>query len=212
MKTINQIFNLRLLALLFAVITIASCGDDDNGVEAPEEENEVEVFTDVTLIFTPEEGDVVMATAQDPDGEGIQGLIVEDEIVLAANTTYTLTYEILNALDPDDVEDIGEEILEEDNEHQFFYSFSDDIFASPMGNGNIDNSGDPINYDDEDENGLDVGLVTSWTTGDATTGDFTFTANLQHQPAVDGVVVKTATSTAQDGDTDFFLTFDLVIQ
>ena len=146
-----------------------------------------------------------MASAQDPDGEGIQDLQIEDEITLTANTEYVLTFNIQNALDPDDVEDIGDEILEEDNEHQFFFAFTEDIFAMPMGDGNIDASSDTILYEDEDENGLNVGLETFWTTGDAATG--TFTARLQHQPDI-----KTATTGATDGDTDFNLTFTLNIE
>ena len=212
MKTINQFLNFRLIAILFATLFVVSCGDDDDGVEAPDDVNEVEVITNVTLIFTPEGGGLnapVMVTAIDPDGEGAQELMVSGPINLDANTEYTLTYVIQNTLDPEDVEDIAEEILEEDDEHQFFYSFTMNAFTSPMGSGNIGAPGE-VNYLDEDENGLPVGLETSWTTGDVSTG--TFTARLQHQPVVNDNVVKTATSGSDDGDTDFDLTFMLNIQ
>ncbi len=206
MKTINQIMNLRLITLLFAVITIVSCSSDDDGVAPPPIEEEVEVITDVTLIFTPVAGGLpVTATAQDPDGEGIQELQVLGAITLAADTEYTLTYNIFNNLETPG-EDIGEEILEEDNEHQLFYSFTNDAFASPMGNGNIDTASDPVNYNDEDENGNNVGLSTAWTTGSASSGGM-FTVRLQHQPDL-----KSATTGANDGDTDFDLTFELNIQ
>ena len=33
------------------------------------------------------------ASAQDPDGEGVQDLVVKDEIKLQSGTTYTLTFE-----------------------------------------------------------------------------------------------------------------------
>ena len=194
-----------MLAMVASVAFLASCGDDD----APEEENVVEIFTDVTLIFTPDGGGTpVTATASDPDGTGTLPLTVSGPINLAANTTYTLTYTISNALDPNDVEDIGAEILEEDNEHQFFYAFTMDAFSSPMGDGNIgaNNQNDPINYNDTDENGCRVGLNTSWTTGDAQSGG-TFRTNLQHQPDV-----KTCTTGSDAGDTDFDLTFTLNIQ
>ncbi|MEO1010151.1 MAG: GTP cyclohydrolase [Bacteroidota bacterium] len=205
MKTNDLLRSSRLIVLLFAAVLIASCSDDD---DAPEEENEVEVFTDVTLMFTntADASDVVMARAQDPDGEGLQGLQILDAITLATDTEYTLTYEILNALDPDDVEDIGDEIREEDDEHQFFFSFTEGAFSSPTGNGNIDTASDPLNYNDEDDNGDPVGLSTSWTTSsDATTG--TFTVLLKHQPGV-----KTSTSGSTDGDTDFDLEFVLNIE
>jgi hypothetical protein len=207
MKTINPFKNLQLLAILFSVITIIGCSNEDD--IAPEEENEVEVFTDVTLIFTntADNSDVVRASAQDPDGTGIQELQILDAITLAADTEYTLTYEILNALDPTDVEDIGNEILEEDNEHQFFFSFTENVFANPTGNGNIDAAADPINYNDADENGNPVGLSSTWTTSSTASSGASFTVRLQHQPDV-----KTARSGSNDGDTDFALTFALNIQ
>jgi hypothetical protein len=207
MKTINPFKNLQLLAILFSVITIIGCSNDDD--VAPEEENEVEVFTDVTLIFTntADNSDVVRASAQDPDGTGIQELQILDAITLAADTEYTLTYEILNALDPADVENIGDEILEEDNEHQFFFSFTENVFSDPTGNGNIDATADPINYNDADENGNPVGLSSVWTTGGTASSEASFTVRLQHQPDV-----KTATSGSNDGDTDFELTFALNIE
>ena len=207
MKTINPFKNLQLLAILFSVITIIGCSNEDD--IAPEEENEVEVFTDVTLIFTntADNSDVVRASAQDPDGTGIQELQILDAISLSADTEYTLTYEILNALDPADVENIGDEILEEDNEHQFFFSFTENVFANPTGNGNIDAAADPINYNDADENGNPVGLSSAWTTSNTASSGASFTVRLQHQPDV-----KTATSGSNDGDTDFELTFALNIQ
>ena len=207
MKTMNPFKNLQLLAILFSVITIIGCSNNDD--DAPEKENEVEVFTDVTLIFTntADISDVVRASAQDPDGTGIQELQILNAITLAADTEYTLTYEILNALDPADVENIGDEILEEDNEHQFFYSFTEGAFTNPTGNGNIDTAADPINYNDQDENGNPVGLSTTWITASTTSSVKSFTVRLQHQPDV-----KTATSGSNDGDTDFALTFALNIQ
>ena len=207
MKTINPFKNLQLLAILFSVITIIGCSTEDD--IAPEEENEVEVFTDVTLIFTntADNSDVVRASAQDPDGTGIQELEILDAITLAADTEYTLTYEILNALDPSDVENIGDEILEEANEHQFFFSFTENVFANPTGDGNIDATADPINYNDDDENGNPVGLSTTWTTTSTASSEKSFTVRLQHQPDV-----KTATSGSNDGDTDFELTFALNIE
>ncbi|QXP58733.1 GTP cyclohydrolase [Olleya sp. HaHaR_3_96] len=207
MKTMNPFKNLHLLAILFSAITIVGCSNDDDA--APQVENVVEVFTDVTLTFTntADASDVVSASAQDPDGTGIQELQILDAITLAPDTEYILTYEILNALNPADIENIGNEILEEDNEHQFFFSFTEDVFANPTGNGNIDTAADPINYNDQDENGNPVGLSSTWTTSSATSSGESFTVRLQHQPDV-----KTATSGSNDGDTDFTLTFVLNIQ
>ena len=194
----------RLNYLLYAVLTLfifTACEEDE---AAPEEENEMEVFTDVKLVFTPTGGGAaVEAAAQDPDGAGVQELQVLGAINLAANTSYTLTMVIENCLESP-CELMNEEIEEEDDEHQFFFAFTNDAFTSPAGNGNIDSASDPINYNDSDGNGNSLGLNTSWTTGPASTG--TFTVQLQHQPDV-----KTATSGSTDGDTDWALTFNLNI-
>lgn len=194
----------KLNYLLYAVLTLfifTACEEDE---AAPEEENEVEVFTDVKLVFTPAGGGAaVEAAAQDPDGAGVQELQVLGAIDLLANTEYTLTMVIENCLESP-CELMNEEIEEEDEEHQFFFSFTNDAFTSPVGNGNIDTASDPLNYNDADGNGNSIGLNTSWTTGSASSG--TFTVQLQHQPDV-----KTATSGATDGDTDFALTFNLNI-
>lgn len=210
MKKLDFLKRLSLYVFLTLGIIFTGCSDDD---DAPAAENNPEVITDVKLTFTntADATDVVEVSAKDPDGEGVQELQVSGEITLTAGATYSLSYEILNALDPNDIEDIGDEIKEEDDEHQIFYSFTDGVFTAPTGNGNIDTASDPINYGDEDSDAQDgsgnpVGLVTTWTAGSASTGG-TFRAVLKHQPGV-----KTATSTFNDGDTDFDLEFVLNIQ
>ena len=207
MKSLNQIVNFRLIALLFAAVAIVSCKNDDDAV--PEEENEVEVITTVSVVFTntADPTDIVTATAVDPDGEGAQELQVADEITLSPDADYTLSFIILNALDPADIEDIAEEIEEEDDEHQIFFSWTANSFADPTGNGNIDTASDPVNYNDQDDNGNPVGLSTDWTTGADTFTGRTFRVRLQHQPDI-----KTNSTGAQDGDTDFDLTFTLNVQ
>ena len=196
----------KLNYLLYAVLTLfifTACEEDE---AAPDEENEVEVITDVKLVFTPAGGGAaVEATAQDPDGAGVQELVVKDEIKLQSGTSYTLTMVVENCLESP-CELMNEEIEEEDLEHQLFFAWTDGAFTSPVGNGNIDNASDPVNYNDTDSNGNPLGLNTSWTAGDATTAA-SFTVRLQHQPDV-----KTATSGANDGDTDFELQFRLTIE
>ena len=204
MSAFNFLRKYSLFALLLAFVFVTGCEDE----EVPEEVNELEVITDVKLIFTNKEdaNDKVEARAEDPDGPGVQDLVILDEITLDINKSYTLTYEILNSLESP-AEDIGLEIQEEDDEHQFFFSFTADAFASPTGDGNIDVASDPINYDDTDGNGNPLGYTTSWTTGATPLTGGTFTARLQHQPGE-----KTATSGANDGDSDFDLQFVLNIQ
>lgn len=207
MKTLITFKNYSVLALLFAAITLTGCSKDDDS--APAHENEEEIITDVKLIFTNKNDatDVVEAKAKDPDGEGVQELEILDAINLDVSKTYTLTLDIANNLESPG-EDIGEEILGEDHEHQFFFSFTNDAFSSPTGNGNIDNASDPVNYNDTDDNNNPVGLSTEWVTSATQLTGGEFTIRLQHQP--DGI--KTATSGANDGDTDFNLKFVLNIQ
>lgn len=199
----KNIFKLNILLYsLLSLVIFTACEDDD---VVPEEEEEMEVITDVTLVFTSDAGAIVTASAQDPDGEGVQELVVLDEIQLQAGTNYTLTFDIMNNLETPG-ESIGEEIAEEDDEHQMFFAWTEGAFSNPTGNGNIDNASDPVNYNDADGNGNPLGLNTSWTAGDPTTAA-SFTVRLQHQPDV-----KTSTSGANDGDTDFELQFRLTIQ
>ena len=212
MKSSQLFRNKGLLAVLLAASVLTACSDDDDddpAPVAPPVENEEEVITSVELIFTNDNdsNDVVRAKAVDPDGEGVQELAVLDDVVLDTGKTYTLTFEILSALDSTDIEDIGEEIEEEDDEHQIFFAFTNNAFADPIGDGNIDNFADAVNYNDRDDDGNPVGLSTTWETSAATLMDGEFRVRLMHQPDI-----KSATTTAQDGEDDFDLTFDLDIQ
>jgi hypothetical protein len=194
---------LVFMAMTFVALALfTSCNDD------PEPENVPELITKATLIFTPVGGGTtVTVNATDPDGEGVQDIVVDGPINLQKNKTYTLTVELINGLlNPTDPEyDITEEVEEEGDEHMFFYSWTNNVFSNPAGNGNIDNRADAVNYNDRDEKGLPLGLSTSWTTLDATASG-TFRIVLKHQPDL-----KSATSTATDGETDLDLTFTVTV-
>lgn len=190
--------------LVSAVFLFTACEDDD----VPPEENEEEVVTNVTLTFTPEGGgSPIIASWVDADGEGSGAPILTD-IELAANTTYIMEIELLNELDPDEVEDITEEVASESDEHMFFFGWTDGLFTDPSGDGNIGagNRGDAVNYeDDNDENGYPLGLETQWTTGEAANG--TFRIILKHQPNI-----KSETSDSTNGETDVDIQWDIIIQ
>ncbi|MFT4736983.1 MAG: hypothetical protein ACI8QD_000611 [Cyclobacteriaceae bacterium] len=182
--------------LLLPLVAFVSCDDD-----VPEAEDEEEIITDVKLIFTSG-STVIEATAQDPDGEGPEDLVVSDAITLMADTEYVLTLELENAIEG---ESIAEEVEKESGEHMFFFSFSDELFANPTGDGNVDNRADSVLYNDQDGNGQPLGLSTTWTTGSAAQGSFRII--LKHQPDI-----KTATSTVTDGSSDLDLTWQVNIQ
>lgn len=189
------------VAILFSLLVLSGCTDDD----VPEEVNEEEIVTDIILSFTPEGGgSVITATAKDPDGQGPKDIEIVTDIVLAADTQYTLTIALENSVAG---ESITEEIEEEADEHMFFFAWTEGFFTSPEGDGNIDNREGKVNYQDFDENSLPVGLETTWTTGVTVSSNGTFRIVLKHQPDI-----KSATSTVNDGESDVDLTWGLSVQ
>ena len=206
--------NYLLIGLAGSSLIFTSCGDDDT----PGGANDPEVITNVNLVFTntADASDVVRARAEDPDDLGVDPLAVLDTISLKVGTTYTLTYEILNELaeDPEERDVIAADISNELDEHQVFYAWTNGLFASPTGNGNILASeddlpttiigdGGSVDYQDTDDGDLPVGLETEWTTADTPVTEGAFRVLLKHQP--DGQ--KTANSDSNTADTDFNLTF-----
>lgn len=204
MKTIQLI---PYLFLFLSIGFIVGCGDDDDPMEMEMEmENEEEEeISQVTLTFTPDnDEDPIVATWFDADGEG-SGAPTIDDIQLEEGVTYTLDLILTNTLGSTD-EDITAEIKEEDDEHMFFFGFTDDLFSNPSGDGNLDNRTDPVNYNDQDANGNPVGLSSTWTAGEHSEIPGEFTLVLKHQPDI-----KSATSGSSDGSTDVDITFPLRI-
>lgn len=205
-KRFNQRIPNILLSLLSLVLLVFvnACSDD---IE-PVREDMPELITKVTFTFTPDGGGTtVIAAASDPDGEGVQDLTIDGPINLEANTTYTLTIGLFNELaGPGSAEYyISDEVEEEGDEHLLFFAWTNNVFSDPDGNGNIDNRADAVNYNDEDVNGLPLGLSTTWTT--STTASGKFRVVLKHQPEL-----KSETSTVDEGETDLDIEFDINIQ
>ncbi len=146
--------------LILSTIGFFSCNNDD-----PVIPNEDELITTVTYTLTPVGGDVVVFSFQDLDGDGSNPPVITNGI-LAANTSYTGVLSILNETEIP-AEDIGEEVADESDEHQFFYVHEASLNTT-------------ITYADEDVNGNPLGLETSLQTGDASTGELVIT--LKHQP------------------------------
>ena len=196
--------------LLIAVtFIIQACKNED-----PVPENIPELITKVILTFSPEGGGtLIKVTASDPDGGGVQDIVVDGPINLLKNTQYTLSLELINELylPGDDNYNITAAVEEEGEEHQFFFSFSEGTFLSPAGKGNIKeneaSTSGPINYLDEDNSGLPIGINTSWTTANTASGDNYFRVVLKHQPDI-----KSTTSTSLDGESDVDITFVLIVK
>lgn len=173
------------VVVLLSLLSISSCDPDD-----PEPVNEEEVITTVEITLTPEGiGSQVILQFLDEDGE--QGSIAPEITVsgpLQASTRYTAAVMFLNETSSP-VEDISDEVREEGNDHLLCFDPSQNIV---------------ITYSDTDDNGLPLGLTTSWLTGEA--GIAEVGVSLRHQAGT-----KTGDCPGV-GETDIEVTFNLTIE
>ena len=185
MKITNTIKITKLLAILFiSVFTFTACSDDDDDHDHDSEE---ELITTVKYTLT-NGSDVVTLTYSDPDGEGGNEPIYEVSGNLTANSTYTGMIELLNETESP-VEDITEEVKDEADEHEFFYT----------------SSGLTITKTDVDGNGFPLGVETSLITAGAGSG--TLTIVLKHEPTKP----NDGSSSSAGGSTDVEVTFNVTI-
>ncbi len=131
---------LRILAFAAVLLPLAfmACDSTEPDDHGPGEE---ELITRVAITLFAN-GQTQTAVASDPDGDGSDFEI--DTINLTAGTTYNCTVELTDTING---EDITEEVEEEAEEHQFFYTV-----------GGAASSRVDITITDEDENGLPLGL------------------------------------------------------
>ena len=187
MKITNTIKITKLLAILFiSVFTFTACSDDDDDHDHDSEE---ELITTVKYTLT-NGSDVVTLKFSDPDGDGPIEPVYDIVGDLTANSTYTGMIELLNETESP-AEDITEEVKEEADEHEFFYT--------------SDVSGLSINKTDTDGNGNPLGVETSLTTLGAGLG--TLTIVLKHEPTKP----NDGSSSSAGGSTDVEITFDVTI-
>jgi hypothetical protein len=191
------------LALLLA--TAAACGSDD----PPDDPGEV--ITTVILTFEPLASNPISFEADDPDGDGGDPPVI-DPIVIAPGS-YTLSLRFQNRLE-DPAEEITDEIRDEADEHQVF--FTGTAVDGPAAN----NPGAPLAhaYNDADADGNPIGLANTIT---ATAGTGQLVVTLRHLPPVSGNKVKVAGLADQvkagglgaiGGDTDASVTFPVTVQ
>ena len=102
-----------VLSLVLFTVVFAACDSNEPDDEGPGDE---ELITRIVLTLTGG-GQTVTATANDPDGDGTNFQI--DTINLTAGTTYTGSFGIFDDING---EDITEEIEEEAEEHQVFFT------------------------------------------------------------------------------------------
>lgn len=183
--------NLILAALLFSVsFAFTSCEKDD-----PEPPNEEELITTLTYTLTPDSGgDVVTLQFKDLDGDGGDAPTIT-EGTLQANTTYSGVIELLNETETP-AENITDEVREEDEEHQFFFSSTISDLT--------------VTYSDTDSDNNPIGINSSLQTGAAGSGELTVV--LRHEPSKSAEGVSDGDITNAGGETDIEVTFTINVQ
>ncbi len=112
--TLKHVHKWMLTAMLLVVVA----GCDSTAPEDDDGAGEQELITRVTLTLTPVGGgDAAIAVAEDTDGDGLLDEI--ETLNLQAGTTYNGTVEVFDTFND---MNITEEIEEEYDVHQFFYT------------------------------------------------------------------------------------------
>ncbi|MBU2948420.1 type 1 periplasmic binding fold superfamily protein [Zobellia uliginosa] len=178
-------------ALVLAGSLFVACSDDDDST--PEIVNEEEIITTVTVTLSPEDdGTDVTLQLQDLDGDGSGEQVYTVSGSLVANMVYDGSIVLLNETESP-AEDITEEVEEESDEHQFFYTVESGLDLTTE-YANFDGDGNPL------------GTEFTLTTGEASSGTLTFT--LRHEPTKpnDGTLADAG------GETDVEAMFSVEIE
>jgi hypothetical protein len=180
------------LALVFFVATaFTACSSDD-----PEVVNEEELITTLTATLKPSGGgtDIILKSV-DLDGDGPDAPVISVSANLSANTNYSGVLKVENETESP-AEDITLEVLEEDEEHQFFFTPTNNIAT--------------VTYDDMDGDGNPIGVQFSLATTTAATGNLTIT--LRHEPIKTASGVSNGDITNAGGETDVQAVFPITVQ
>ena len=169
-------------------ILFVSCSKDDDPVAV----NEEEVITTLTVTLVPSDASAnIILKTQDLDGDGPNPPSVTVSGDLKASLTYTGSMKFENETETP-AENITEEVEEEADEHQVFYTVGSGLNITVTSTKN-DSQGNPL--------GTEFNLSTT----DASTGKLTFT--LRHEPKKPNTGLVDA-----GGSTDLEATFDIVIK
>lgn len=193
--------NLHIFTAAFMAFAFTACDSDDDNGSTPPGVNDEEVITDLVLTFeNPDTQTSDTFTFSDPDGPSGEPP-TKDAIILSPGV-YILSISVLDASDPNNVEDLTPEIAEEEaDEHQFFFELTDsaqDVIA--------------IDYSDQDEDGNPIGQLTTWSVTAATSDSASVRVTLVHEPdknapgANEGIL-----SNEIGGETDIEVDFQLTI-
>jgi hypothetical protein len=178
---------------LFAAMStfvFTSC-DDDTATQVIEEE----VITTLEVTLTGG-GETINLISRDLDGDGPNPAVTTVSGNLNANTLYSGAIVLKNETETP-VEIKNAEILEKDEEHQFFFQTT----------GTVGN----FTYGDADSNNNPIGLAFSLQTS-ATAGNGTVTITLRHEPNKTAQGVSAGNIANAGGSTDIEATFPVVIE
>lgn len=199
---------IKPIITLFLFILIFACSKDEDPEPAHEEEVISLVTLEVTKVGSSEtitynfevkghdhgEEDHEEEEEEDDDHDDHDG--EHTEIELEANSSYNVSMKIFNGTDPDNIEEMTPEIIEEADEHQVFYAITDELSGFSISS---------ASNDTKDSDGNPLFIKTTWTTTGETSGDVV--GYLFHEPTS-----KTG-STRNDfgGATDFEIEFEVHI-
>lgn len=184
--------NLKNISLALLGLLVISCNNDE--VVVPPVTNEEELITTVKVTLTNGSNSIVLQS-KDLDGDGPIAPVVTVVGNILANTTYVGSVQFLNeSVNPAD--NITEEILAEDEDHQIFYQLS-----SGLGT---------ITYTDNDSNNKPVGLGFTYQTNAVGTGNLVVT--LRHLPSKSAPGVASGNIANAGGSTDAEVTLPITIQ
>lgn len=182
--------NIFLLpAILFTLLLLGSCSNDD---DTPELVNEEELITTLTVTLVPEGGGTsITLSMQDLDGDGPDEPIIYVSSNLSAGVTYNGSISLLDESSRP-VEDITEEVEEEADEHQFFYTVGSGLDVT-------------VNATNFDSDGNALGTEFSLVANGVSSGILTFT--LRHEPNKPTDNLATA-----GGETDIEASFTISVE
>jgi hypothetical protein len=178
----NQLFSTFFFFAFLAFISF-SCEKDTTG----DPDNESELITTVSITFTSASGAAKSFKWTDKDGAGGLAPVIES-IVLAANTSYTISTSFLDE-SKSPVENITAEIQEESDEHLVCYAVSGSVPA--------------VQITDQDKKKNPLGLAGTLKT--TTAGNGSIKVSLKHRPD------KKASTPCSTGETDVEVTFPVTI-
>ena len=179
---------------IWSILLMLLCGNTACEKADPFIPNEEELITTFKYTLSANGVPPIVLSFIDLDGDGGNAPIINGG-VLEGNTTYTGILDLLNeAGNP--AESITEEIEEEKEDHQFFFT--------------IDGLDVSVQYNDLDANQQPVGLTTLLTTGNKGTGNLTIT--LRHEADKNAVGVVGGLLENAGGETDIEVTFPITIQ